>query len=124
MGIWVFFQPDPIKLALRARGVNPALDPGGSGKAVLAERIFHTGRKLPEFENGSGRLPNGSGAASRLLIFTKKISKTAPEAASRLRQKIQKIARSASPEGGWEDRKNDVVDVGGGGRWLTQKSCY
>ena len=38
----------------------------------------------------------GTGAALRLLIFTKKISKTAPEAASRLRQKIQQIARSAS----------------------------
>ena len=28
-------RPHPIKLALRARGVNPALDPGGSGKGLV-----------------------------------------------------------------------------------------
>ena len=66
---------------------------------MLAERIFHAGRiariwKRLRTTDVSNQ--NGSGAASRLLIFTKKISKTAPEAASRLRQKIQQIARSAS----------------------------
>ena len=28
---------DPIKLALRARRVNPALDPGGSGKELVGK---------------------------------------------------------------------------------------
>ena len=63
---------------------------------VLAERIFHAGRITRIWKRLRKKKQNGSGAASRLLIFTKKISKTAPEAASWLRQKIQQIARSAS----------------------------
>ena len=42
-------RPHPIKLALRARRVNPALDPGGSSKEMVGKGSGSTCKTSPGF---------------------------------------------------------------------------